>query len=91
MANSAMMAWVNGWLNMAFAMPAADGAMSTVLAATAVDLPGGAYIGPARMFETRGPPEVLLPSEAARDVEVARALWELSERVTGAAFGLEPA
>jgi hypothetical protein len=30
-------------------------------------------------------------SDAARDTETARRLWELSERLTGVTFPLEPA
>jgi hypothetical protein len=36
----------------------------------------------------RGMPEVLKPSKTARDEDLAKRLWEVSERLTGVRFPL---
>ena len=69
-------------LNRVVAQSAADGALPTLYAATA-DLPGRTYIGPSGPAETRGAPTVVVGSAASRDEATARALWDLSERLTG--------
>ncbi len=63
----------------------ADGALPTLMAATA-DLPGGTYCGPAALGEMRGRPVVVQPSEQARDRDAQRRLWELSEEAVGLAY-----
>ena len=60
---------------------AADGALPVLMAATE-DLPGSTYVGPSGLNEWRGQPVVVGCSDLARDPEVARELWELSERTT---------
>ena len=62
--------------------PPAAGALSVLMAATA-DLPGSTYVGPSGLGEWHGAPHVTGCSTLARDPEVARRLWELSEEVTG--------
>ncbi|WP_149205429.1 oxidoreductase [Actinotalea subterranea] len=61
------------------------GALPTLLAATG-DVPGGSLAGP-RLFGVRGPATVVtdLPP-AARDLDVARRLWSVSESLTGTSF-----
>ena len=66
------------------------GALPTLFAATQ-DLPGDTYIGPDGLGEQRGHPKVVGRSGAARDMETARRLWELSEELTAVAFPLVPA
>jgi NAD(P)-dependent dehydrogenase (short-subunit alcohol dehydrogenase family) len=61
------------------------GAWPTLYAATQ-DLPGGSYIGPDGFQEGRGHPTLVGRSAAASDPDVARALWELSERLTRTAL-----
>jgi NAD(P)-dependent dehydrogenase (short-subunit alcohol dehydrogenase family) len=61
------------------------GALPTLFAATE-DLPGGAYVGPDGLQGMRGHPALVGRSRAANDVGMARALWELSERLTGASM-----
>jgi len=61
---------------------AADGAWPTLYAATSPGAVGGGYYGPSHMLEMRGPPKVAFVAKKARDVETARRLWELSERLT---------
>jgi NAD(P)-dependent dehydrogenase (short-subunit alcohol dehydrogenase family) len=64
------------------------GAWPTLYAATQ-DLPGGSYVGPDGFQEGRGHPTLVGRSAAASDPETARALWDLSERLTATAFPLE--
>jgi NAD(P)-dependent dehydrogenase (short-subunit alcohol dehydrogenase family) len=71
--------------NRLFAQDGDMGALPTLYAATA-DLPGNAYIGPDGRFELRGHPTPVGRSKAATDESTARALWELSERLTGVGF-----
>jgi NAD(P)-dependent dehydrogenase (short-subunit alcohol dehydrogenase family) len=63
------------------------GALPTLYAATQ-DVPPAAYIGPNGFQETRGHPAIAGRSGAASDAEVARALWERSEELTGVRFPL---
>ena len=66
------------------------GALPTLYAATQ-DIPGDSYVGPDGFQEQRGHPTLVGRTDAARDVETARRLWELSEELTGASFPLTPA
>jgi NAD(P)-dependent dehydrogenase (short-subunit alcohol dehydrogenase family) len=67
---------------------AAQGALSTLFAATAEDAKPGGYYGPDGMFEMKGyPVEVQIPA-AARDLDVAHRLWAASERLTRVSFQL---
>jgi NAD(P)-dependent dehydrogenase (short-subunit alcohol dehydrogenase family) len=63
-----------------------QGALPTLLAATAPDLPGGSYVGPSGPFALHGPPTLVELPGPALDSELARALWELSERATGVSW-----
>jgi NAD(P)-dependent dehydrogenase (short-subunit alcohol dehydrogenase family) len=65
------------------------GALPTLYAATEPGLEGGTFCGPDGFLEQRGHPKRVAPSSAARDEEVARRLWEVSEEMTGVRF--EPA
>jgi NAD(P)-dependent dehydrogenase (short-subunit alcohol dehydrogenase family) len=64
------------------------GALPTLYAATAPDLPGGTYVGPDGLAEQRGHPKPVSPNKAARDEQVARRLWDVSEQMTGVHFEL---
>ena len=64
-----------------------QGSEPTVYAATE-DLPGGSYIGPDGFMEQRGKPTIVGRTDAAKDEEKARGLWELSEELTGVRFPL---
>src|SRR5581483_11829202 len=68
-----------------FATDADYGARQT-LYAVAQDLPGDTFIGP--KFEFRGPTGPTGRSARARDPQTAKALWELSEQLTGTKFPL---
>ena len=69
--------------NAVIAQSAEMGALPTLYAATAPGLEGGEFIGPDGLLEQRGHPHVVSPSAAARDEDVARRLWEVSEELTG--------
>jgi len=74
-------------LNRFVAQSAEDGALPTLYAATE-DLPGRSYVGPGGFMEMRGAPTLVGRSTAACDSDIARRLWELSERLTGVGFPL---
>ncbi|MGC9495231.1 oxidoreductase [Streptomyces sp. WG7] len=63
-----------------FASSAAAGARPTLYAATA-DIPGGTYVGPG-VLQMYGAPKPVQAPKAARDPELARRLWEVSEQLT---------
>lgn len=65
---------------------ARKGANPTLYAAT--DAEPGSYTGPTKVRETRGPIGPAKLSRFARDDELARKLWELSEQLTGVSFDL---
>ncbi|WP_413319064.1 SDR family NAD(P)-dependent oxidoreductase [Agrococcus sp. 1P02AA] len=69
----------------AIAQSADAGALPSLTAATA-DIPSDSSVGPSRMLGMRGSPALAKPAAKARRVEVARRLWEESERLTGTAF-----
>ena len=62
------------------------GALPTLYAATVPDLPGGSYVGPDGLFEQRGHPKIVGSSAASKNLNTARRLWELSEKLTGVGF-----
>jgi NAD(P)-dependent dehydrogenase (short-subunit alcohol dehydrogenase family) len=64
----------------------AAGALPSLYAATMPDLPSGTYVGPDRLFETRGAPTIVSASGAARDEEAAARLWETAELLTGVSY-----
>lgn len=66
--------------------PSAQGALSTLFAATSPDARPGGYYGPDKMGETRGTPgPAKIPSQA-EDKDVTARLWDESIRLTGASF-----
>jgi NAD(P)-dependent dehydrogenase (short-subunit alcohol dehydrogenase family) len=67
------------------------GALPTLYAATEPGLQGGTFCGPDGFLEQRGHPKPVAPNKAARDKDVARRLWEVSEEMTGVRFELSGA
>ncbi len=63
------------------------GALPTLYAAVA-DVPPNSYSGPDGLLEMRGKPKLVGRSGAAKDADVARRLWEVSEELTGVHFPL---
>ena len=73
--------------NRLFAQDENGGALPTLYAAVA-DIPGNSFAGPGGFMERRGAPKLVDRSGAARDMDVARRLWEVSEELTGVRFPL---
>ncbi len=72
-----------GWFgNRVIAQSADMGALPTLYAATAADLPGGTFIGPGGRREQRGYPIVVTAAGKAYDEDDWRRLWEVSEQLT---------
>jgi NAD(P)-dependent dehydrogenase (short-subunit alcohol dehydrogenase family) len=61
------------------------GALPTLYAATQ-DIPGASYAGPGGFGEQRGNPKLVGRTATARDADLARKLWSLSEQLTGVTF-----
>lgn len=83
MSGSRVAALVNGLGNRLIAQDAEQGALPLLYAAAMPDVPGGAYIGAGGFMELRGAPRPVGCTRAARDVAVARRLWDVSEELTG--------
>jgi NAD(P)-dependent dehydrogenase (short-subunit alcohol dehydrogenase family) len=62
------------------------GALPTLFAATAPDLPGGSFIGPDGFMEQRGYPHIVTGAGKAYDENAWRRLWEASEELTGVRY-----
>jgi len=69
--------------NRLLAQSAEMGALNLLYAATAPDVESGQFIGPDGRNEMKGHPTFVQPVAAARDAELARKFWELSERLSG--------
>jgi NAD(P)-dependent dehydrogenase (short-subunit alcohol dehydrogenase family) len=72
--------------NKLIAQSAEMGALPQLYAATYPGLEGGTYVGPDGVGEQRGHPKPVGSSGRARDEQVARRLWEVSEELTGESF-----
>jgi hypothetical protein len=69
--------------NKVVAQSAEMGALPTLYAATAPDLPGGTFVGPDGFMEQRGHPHVVTAAGKAYAEDDWRRLWEVSEELTG--------
>jgi NAD(P)-dependent dehydrogenase (short-subunit alcohol dehydrogenase family) len=76
--------------NRLFAQDAEMGALPQVYAATGADVESGQFYGPDGRGESRGFPTVVEPLDAARDRELAKRLWDISEELTGVQIPLAP-
>jgi NAD(P)-dependent dehydrogenase (short-subunit alcohol dehydrogenase family) len=77
-----------GWVgNRLLAQSQEGGALPTLYAALA-DVPGDSFAGPGGFMQQRGPAKLVGRTAAARDEDVARRLWEVSEELTGTRFPL---
>jgi NAD(P)-dependent dehydrogenase (short-subunit alcohol dehydrogenase family) len=79
--------WIVSTGNKLFATSALFGALPTLYAATK-DLNGGEYIGPGKLFNTRGTPGINPSSRSSRNPELAKRLWDVSEELTRVSFPL---
>ncbi|MFN3596939.1 MAG: oxidoreductase [Rubricoccaceae bacterium] len=86
MTGSAVQRRLNEIFNRLFAMPAWQGALPTLVAATSSHVRPGDYIGPDGVNEVRGFPARARVSEAARNPAMARALWAACEQMAGVTF-----
>jgi NAD(P)-dependent dehydrogenase (short-subunit alcohol dehydrogenase family) len=77
--------WISDLGNSLVGMPAWQGALTTVYAAT-MDLPGNSYVGPHAPGEMLGWPTLVGRSPSASDPELGKALWARSEALTGTSF-----
>ncbi len=66
---------------------AAQGALSSLFAATAAEAEGGRYYGPTGEEEKRGPLGLAKVPAAAADAADAARLWSVAERLTGVKYG----
>ena len=64
----------------------AMGALPQLYAATAPDMTPGDYVGPSRLFGTRGYPKKVRSSQRSHDAAAMRKLWEVSRKLTGVEF-----
>ncbi|MEH0929749.1 oxidoreductase [Micromonospora sp. CPCC 205558] len=80
-----MTAWLR-LLAAIVAQPPEGGARPTLHAASG-DVHSGAYVGPTRMWHTRGPAGLDRSSDDSRDVTAAQLLWDLSTELTGVNYG----
>jgi NAD(P)-dependent dehydrogenase (short-subunit alcohol dehydrogenase family) len=71
--------------NRLIAQDEAAGALPTLYAALA-EIPGNSFAGPGGFMEQRGAPKLVGRTGAARDPDVARRLWDMSEDLTGVSF-----
>jgi NAD(P)-dependent dehydrogenase (short-subunit alcohol dehydrogenase family) len=79
-------------LNRAFAQSDSHGALPALYAATMPDVVSGEYFGPDGPAGVWGHPTRTNPTRKARDPELGRRLWEVSEELTGVRYDrLEPA
>ena len=67
----------------------AAGALPTLFAATSPDANAAGYYGPNGIFELKGAVAPAVVSPKAKDVAVARRLWEVSEVLTGVRIGMD--
>jgi NAD(P)-dependent dehydrogenase (short-subunit alcohol dehydrogenase family) len=74
--------------NRFIAQSAEIGALPILYAATYPELAGGSYIGPDGPAEMHGYPTLVQPTDRAKDVETAKRLWEISEKLTGVRYEL---
>ncbi len=78
----AMMVWGNRYV----AQTADRGALPSLMAATMPGVKNGDYFGPTALFGLRGDPGPAAKPGRAKDREVARKLWALSEQMTGVSY-----
>lgn len=60
-----------------------EGAASIIVAATSTEIPRGAFIGPTGFLEMSGKPGLVTPGPAASNAQLAAALWQRTEAITG--------
>jgi NAD(P)-dependent dehydrogenase (short-subunit alcohol dehydrogenase family) len=71
-----------------FGQNATKGALPGLYAATMPEVKSGQYWGPDGFMEIRGQPRLAKVEPQAKDLESARRLWEVSEKLTGVSYSL---
>jgi len=77
----------NMFANRFLAQDEDGGALPTLYAAVG-DVPGNSFAGPAGFMEWRGGAKLVDRTAAAKDMDVARRLWDVSAELTGVSFPL---
>lgn len=72
--------------NKFFAMPTEQGALPTLRAATDLDAKSGDYYGPNGWQEWKGYPVLVQTNALAKDENIAKKLWKVSEELTKVKF-----
>lgn len=80
---SGILKWFMRFGNRFLAQPAGMGVLPQLYAATAREVESGQFFGPDGRNEMKGYPTQVQPVAAARDRNLARQLWQLSEELTG--------
>jgi NAD(P)-dependent dehydrogenase (short-subunit alcohol dehydrogenase family) len=76
--------------NRLFAQDAEMGALPQLYAATGADVESGQFYGPDGRGESKGFPTLVEPLDDARDRELGKRLWDVSEEMTGVRIPLAP-
>jgi NAD(P)-dependent dehydrogenase (short-subunit alcohol dehydrogenase family) len=76
--------------NKVLAQSADMGALPSLYAATAADVPGGSFVGPDGFMEQRGHPKIVTAAGRAYDEDAGRRLWEMSEELTDVHYEFAP-
>lgn len=69
-------------LNNILAQNVQIGTLPILRAATDENVEGGEYFGPTKMMEMKGYPELVKSSDKSYDKDLAKKLWEVSEKLT---------
>lgn len=82
---------ISGWISKTiikfFAAPTLNGALPSLYAATSKDAQGGKFYGPDSLFGLRGDPAEEKPDKSVTtDPDLAKKLWDISEKMTGYSF-----
>ncbi|MGB3621372.1 SDR family NAD(P)-dependent oxidoreductase [Ketobacter sp. MCCC 1A13808] len=67
---------------------ATKGALPSLYAATSNEIEGGEYIGPDRFYGTFGYPTAATSTRRSNNPDIARKLWQVSEKLTGVQYPL---
>jgi NAD(P)-dependent dehydrogenase (short-subunit alcohol dehydrogenase family) len=71
-----------------FSQEPSQGCLPSLYAATATGVQGGDYFGPGRMMEMVGAPRPARSTPAAKNLEKAGQLWDVSEHFTQVSYGI---
>lgn len=77
-----------GFFNVLLAMKPAQGALTTLRAATDPQAPDAGYYGPDGLFQMRGFPVEVPLLDKGKDLADAQRLWQVSEALTQVRYGL---